>query len=345
MNPIRTPWDAPPEFGETIEIADGVLWLRMPLPMALDHVNIYLLDDGDGWTVIDTGVASKKSREIWESVFAGPLKGKPVHRVVMTHHHPDHIGLNAWFMDRFDAEHLATRVAWLTGRVLALDVQEKYSDSQICFYQRAGMRADLLDARRSDRPFNFADIVMPYPQGFTRLQQDDVITMGGRRWQVHIGHGHAPEHATFWSMDDHLVLSGDQILQRISPNIGVYPTEPDADPLGEWIETCQRLAPLATEDHLVLGGHKLPFTGLPKRMQQLEDNHHSALSRLRRALAQPHAAGEVFKPIFKREISGGEYSLALVEALAHCNHLWKLCEASRYLDDDGIYKFVMRDVG
>ena len=266
MSGVKTPWTTPPGEGEVIEVAEGVLWIRMPLPMVLDHVNVFALDDGDGWTIVDTGMKSKRSIAIWQGLMAGPLAGKPIRRVIGTHHHPDHIGLAGWFQTEHGAELWMSRTAWLFARMLTLDVQTKPVPETLGFWRSAGMDAEILAKRATERPFNFADMVAPLPVGFRRIQQDDVIRAGGRDWDVHFGNGHAPAHVTLWSRDDHLVISGDQILSTISPNIGVYATEPEADPLGEWLEACVRLRPLAREDHLALGGHKLPFTGLPFRM-------------------------------------------------------------------------------
>ncbi|WP_299888939.1 MBL fold metallo-hydrolase [uncultured Ruegeria sp.] len=336
---IRYPWSEPPASGEAIEIAEGVLWMRLPLPMALDHVNVYALDDGDGWTVIDTGVSSKKTRGIWETLLAGPLAGKPVNRAVVTHHHPDHVGNAGWFQSEHGAELVASRTAWLFARMLTLDVQENWPSETLEFYRSAGMTPEILAKRMADRPFNFADTVYPMPLGFTRIKQGDVIRMGGRDWDVHMGNGHAPEHATFWSRDDSLVLTGDQVLSSISPNLGVYATEPMANPVADWLEACERLQPLAHPDHLVLGGHKLPFTGLPTRMRQLIDNHHGALTRLLDDLETPKAASECFAPLFKRTIREEEYGLALVEAVAHVNHLHHIGAVTRTRRADGAWVY------
>ncbi|KAE9632635.1 MBL fold metallo-hydrolase [Parasedimentitalea maritima] len=336
---MRHPWEMPPAPGEAIEVAEGVWWMRLPLPMKLDHVNVYALDDGDGWTVIDTGFSSKKTRAIWEQLMAGPLKGKPVKRVVVTHHHPDHIGNAGWFQSEHGAELVTTRTAWLFARMLTLDVQEEWPQETLDYYRSAGMDPEIYDKRAADRPFNFADVVYPMPLGFTRIKQGDVFRMGGRDWDVHMGNGHAPEHATFWSRDDNLVITGDQILSSISPNIGVYATEPMADPLADWLEACERLAPLARADHIALGGHKLPFSRLPLRMRQLIDNHHGALDRLLDHLDQPKTAAECFAPLFKRSIGEGEYGLALVEAVAHVNHLYCIGKLDRSRREDGAWLY------
>ena len=334
---IRYPWESPPEEGAAIEVAPGVLWMRLPLPMALDHVNVYALDEGDSWTVIDTGFSSRRGRAIWQKLLDGPLGGKPVSRVIVTHHHPDHVGLAGWFQSEHQAELWTSRTAWLFSRMLQLDEQAVPAQETLRFYKSAGMDEEIFNQRKAERPFNFADVVYPMPLGFKRIKQDDVIRVGGRDWDVHIGNGHAPEHITLWSRDDNLVISGDQILPSISSNIGVYATEPEADPVADWLEACERLSAFATEDQLVLGGHKLPFTGLPTRMRQLIDNHHGALDRLVGHLDTPKTAGECFPPLFKRSIGGGEYGLALVEAIAHLNHLYHLGTVSRTRRDDGAW--------
>ncbi|MEM8537015.1 MAG: MBL fold metallo-hydrolase [Pseudomonadota bacterium] len=336
---IRYPWDTPPGEGDAVLVADGVFWMRLPLPMGLDHVNVYALDDGDCWTIIDTGLASKRGRAIWDRLLSGPLAGKPVGRVIVTHHHPDHVGLAGWFIG-CGAVLAMPRTGWLMARMLTLDEQAVPDPRALEFYQRAGMDAAEFERRKTERPFNFADCVAPLPLGYTRLIDRRTIEIGGRMWDIRMGHGHAPEHATFWSRDDNLVIGGDQLLPSISPNLGVYPTEPDADPVGDWLTSCAAFQTIAEERHLVLPGHKLPFTGLPKRLHQKIENHHGALERLLAHLKEPHSAGESFLPLFKRQIGpGGEYGLALVEAVAHMNHLHQTGRITRSLRDDGAWVY------
>jgi len=328
------PFAEAPDLGTVTEVASGIFWARLPLPMALDHVNVYALDDGDGWTVVDTGVIWQKNRVAWSDLLAGPLAGKPVARVLVTHHHPDHVGNAGWFQER-GAELLMTRTAWLFARMLTLDVQDRPVAESLDFYRAAGMPDGMLARRASERPFNFADAVHPMPLGFTRLQEGDVLRAAGRDWTVRIGHGHAPDHATLWSED--VVLGGDQLLATISPNLGVYATEPLADPVGDWLDASTRLASFATDAQLVLPGHKLPYRGLPFRMTQLIENHHGALDRLRAHLCTPRTAVECFQPLFLRKIGDAEYGLALVEAVAHMNHLLHLGEVTREKRPDGAW--------
>jgi glyoxylase-like metal-dependent hydrolase (beta-lactamase superfamily II) len=331
---ISFPFDAPPTEGQAIEVAPGILWLRLPLPMALDHVNVYALDDGDGWTIIDTGMNSRRTIALWEALLAGPLAAKPVSRVIVTHHHPDHVGNAGWFQAR-GASLLMTRTAWLFARMLTLDEQPTPTAESMEFYRRAGLSAEMLEQRATERPFNFKDVVAPMPLGFDRLCDGATIRMGGRDWVIRFGTGHAPDHATFWSGD--LVIGGDQLLPGISANIGVYPTEPMADPLADWIESCTRFQPLAADSQLVLPGHKLPYRGLPLRLSQMIENHHSALDRLRDHLHQPKRATDCFAPLFKREIGPAEFGLALVEAVAHLNHLLHAGRVSRHLSPEGAW--------
>lgn len=339
---IRYPFEAPPAPGEAVEVAEGILWLRLPLPMALDHVNVHALRDGDGWTLIDTGLDTRMSRAVWDKVLSGPLGGVPVTRVIATHHHLDHVGLAGWFVER-GAELVTTRTAFLYARMLVLDDQATHHPDTLAHYRSGGMAPEVFDGIAGERPFNFSDAVAPLPLGFTRIRQGDVLSFGGRTWDVRRGDGHAPDHATFWCRDEPLILGGDQLLPSISPNIGVYATEPGADPLGEWLDTCERFAPHATAEQLVLPGHKRPYTGLPDRLRQMIGNHAGALDRLRDHLCVPRTAADCFPVLYMREIDRGTYVLALNEALAHLNHLLSRGEVVRERRSDGAWLWTRKE--
>jgi len=340
MRDTNRPWDAPPGPGGAVEVAEGVLWAALPLPSAmrgLGWINLYALDDGDGWTLIDTGLDWAEGRAAIEALIAGPLGGGPVRRVLLTHHHPDHAGLAGWFAAR-GAEIWASRVAWLTARMLVLDEQDAPSAEQVLFRRRAGLRGAALERYATARPFNFADCVAPIPLGFRAIEDETTLIAGGRAWTVRLGEGHAPGHVTLWSGDG-LMIAGDQVLPGISPNIGVYPTEPEADPLSGWLATCRRFSALGL-DPLVLPGHRLPFRGLRARLAQLIDNHIAALDRIEAALAPaPAAAVDLFETLYRRPIGEGEFGLALVEAVAHLNHLHATGRVGRVLDGDGAWRY------
>lgn len=341
--PVHHPWIAAPLPGAVREVAPGVFWLRLPLPMALDHVNAYVLDEGDGWTVIDPGMDTAATREIWQGLLTGPLAGKPVTRVVVTHYHPDHIGLAGWFQAQ-GAALWTTRTSWLFARMLVLDEQPLPAPQTLDFWRAAGMDAGLLARRAQERPFNFCDIVHPLPLGYRRIVEGETLHMGGRDWLVRCGDGHAPEHATFWSLSDDLVIGGDQLLPSISANLGVYATEPDADPVGDWLASCARLAAFAEERHLVLPGHKLPYTGLPRRLEQMIEGHVKGLARLEALLQTPHVACGCFSALFRRPIGEAEYGLALVETVAHLNHLLQTGRAARNRRADGAWLWQLADM-
>lgn len=333
---LRYPFE-PPAGGAAVALAEGVLWMRLPVPMRPDHVNVYALDDGDGWTIVDSGLDSASCRDAWAALLAGPLRGKPVRRLIVTHHHPDHIGLAGWFQSELGAELWTTRTAWLFARMLRLDVQDRPTSQTLAFWRGAGMDPELLAARAASRPMNYADMVAPMPLGFRRIAQGDEIAAGGRRWRVEIGHGHAPEQATLWGIDHPLVIAGDQILPRITPNLGVYATEADADPVGEWIASCDRLAGLARPEHLTLPGHQAAFLGLPARLEALRCDAEAAQARLWAALAEPRSATACFDALYGRRIGAGEYGLALAEAVGHLNHMRATGRATREPSANGAW--------
>ena len=338
---IEMPWGNAPEAGGFIEISQGFYWIRMPLHIKPNHVNVYAIDDGFGWTVIDTGLGTKKTKKIWYEMLNGPLAGKNITRVILTHHHPDHVGLAGWFKTEFGSEIWATRTAWLMARMLCFDRQKAPLPETVSFWRSAGIDPHILSDCVRGNPFNFSDVVEHIPLGYKRIQQGDVIEIGNDKWMVHIGNGHAPEHATLWNEKGQFVIAGDQVISSISPNLGVYATEPDADPVGEWIQSCERFLSFGKSTHLVLSGHKLPFTGLPFRLNQLVENHQSCLSRLRAFLTIPRSACDCFQPLFKKKIGKDEYILALGEAVAHLNHLYKIGSVVRVIDCQGVYRYTV----
>ena len=319
-----------------LQVADGIFWIRLPLPMALDHVNAFALDEEGGFVLVDTGLDTRRTRSIWKKIHTGPMGNAPIRRVILTHYHPDHVGLAGWFATEFGAEIWATRTTWLLARMLVLDEQEVPTTESLNFYRSAGMDEAGLLKRAKSRPFNFSDVVAPIPLGYKRIKDQESIRIGKFDWRIATGDGHAPDHATFWCLDAPFVLGGDQFLAGISPNIGVYATEPDANPLDEWLTSCED-SRISRSDQAVLPGHRIPYSGLPARIDQLIGNHHGALERLRSYLKRPSTAVDCFPTLFKRSVGEGEFGLALAESVAHLNYLFALGEVERFRREDGAW--------
>ena len=340
---INFPYAKAPLLGTIEEVSEGIYWAQMRLPMLIDHVNVYILEGTDDLTIIDTGLNVPNCRSAWSEIFKNYFSAKPVRKVVITHHHPDHIGLLGWFCDHFDVEVFTSRTSWLLARMLYFDRQDQPSEQAKNFWIKAGMDKKIFHERCSTRPFNFSDGVSAFPVGFTALNQGDEIVFAEKRWRVELGNGHAPDHVTLWGVDQAIVIAGDQILPGISSNLGVYPTEPLLDTVGAWLSSCRRFLTLAKRNHLVLPGHKLPFFGLSGRLNQLIENHVAALNRIEEKLAkESFTTVELFQSIFKREIKDDEYGLALAEAVGHINYFRKRNLVKSSTREDGALLFKLK---
>ena len=327
--------DPPPE-GEAREIAPGVYWVRMPLPFALQWINLWLLKDGDGWTIVDTGIGLEQSREHWRSIFDATLNGGRVKRVICTHMHPDHTGLAGWICRKFDADLCMSRLEYVTARMLIADTGREAPEEGVRFYRAAGWDEDALDSYKV-RFGGFGKAFSKMPDGFVRLSDGDEIEIDGRTWRIITGNGHSPEHVCLWQEELKLFISGDQVLPRISSNVSVFPTEPLADPLNDWISSCRKLREAIPSDVLVLPAHNEPFIGLHARLDNLIDGHERTLARIEHRLRQgPRRAVDLFGAMFARKIGGDLLGMATGEALAHLNCLIERGRAKRVRNAEGV---------
>ena len=305
------------------------------MPMSLDHINIWLLEDDDGWTVVDTCLGISSAKKIWESIFSGFMAGKPVVRVICTHLHPDHVGLAGWITQRFNCELWMSREEFMMCRNMASDTGREAPEVALRFYRAAGYNDEQLDNYRK-KFGNFGRAISPMPDSFRRLVDGETFQVHGRYWQVIVGSGHSPEHVCLYCPALKLLISGDQVLPRITSNVSVFPTEPLGDPLKEWIRSSARIREILPDDVLVLPAHEAPFRGLHVRLTQLIEAHERDLDKLFDFLEEPRRAVDCFPALFKREIDSASQGLATGETLAHLNCLLGRRRAQKNRDSSGV---------
>ncbi|MBC8339438.1 MAG: MBL fold metallo-hydrolase [Rhodospirillales bacterium] len=333
---------AAPAPGETIEVAAGVHWLCMPLPFKLDHINLWLLEDrdedGDGWTIVDTGINRDEVRKAWETVFAALVSdAKPVKRVIVTHFHPDHFGLAGWLTRKFGVALWMPREEWTQGRMLSLETGETSRGAFSRFYKAAGFDEDMMDAARA-RSGRYAKSVSVAPGSFRRISDGTEISIGGRVWRTIVGTGHSPEHACLYCADLDVLISGDQVLPKISPNVSVWPQEPEADPLALFLGSLDKLRGLGP-DTLVLPSHNFPFRGLDARIDDLQLHHDERLEETLEFCSEPLNGVQVLRQLFQRELDTHQLFFAIGETLAHLHHLIGQGKIRRRKNADGVHLF------
>jgi glyoxylase-like metal-dependent hydrolase (beta-lactamase superfamily II) len=332
---LTYPIDDAPTPDRAVEIAPGVKWLRMPLDGSLGFINVWALEDEGGWTIVDTGMATAPTLEAWRKALRGPLAGRPVARVLVTHMHPDHIGMAGWLTRKFDCRLWITRLEFLTCRSLAADTGREAPVDGIRFYRAAGWTEEQIETYRGRFGF-FGKMLHALPDSYHRLRDGDAVRIGARDWRVVVGNGHSPEHACLWQPELKLLISGDQILPKISSNVSVFPTEPDGDPLDDWLTSLARIKTVVPDDVLVLPAHNEPFRGLHARIDDLIHGHQARLTRMRRLIAEPKRVVDAFGVLFRRTMDDAVLGMATGECLAHLNYLVARGEAVRRRDEAGV---------
>ena len=340
QNPLCEVVDEPPLPGRTVEIAPGILWLRMPLPFALNHVNLWLFAEDDGYTLVDCGYGDATTRAHWREHFATTLDQRPIRRIIATHCHPDHLGNAAWL-----AAHFGCPIAMTQGEFLAahamIGQQAGFGQTELrALFARHGMAAEHL-ASLAARGNHYHRGVPEAPHAFIRLIDGDTLPMGRWSWRVIGGYGHSPEHAALATSEGRLLVAGDMLLPRISTNVAVWPGEPDGDPVARFLDSLTRFEALP-DDTLVLPSHGAPFRGIAARVARLRAHHEERLAELHAALVAtgtPQSAEQVIPVLFRRNLDLQQRYFAMGEAIAHLNHLWRTGRAVRDVATDGAIRY------
>ncbi|WP_374543195.1 MBL fold metallo-hydrolase [Sphingorhabdus sp.] len=334
-----TPPALPPTPGTSVEIVPGVRWIRMPLPIALDHINLWAIEDGDGWTLVDTGINCPDSMAIWDRIATHDLAGRPVKRLIVTHMHADHAGLAGWLANRFACPLWMADAEYADAQVMVSGNRDRRQVRD--FYHRAGWQATEIE-RYFRRRAVLGSYYCPLPQRYNRMADGDHFLINGRHWRVIAGGGHSAEHACLHCPDLDIFISGDVVLPKISSNVSVEPEAPEADPLGQWFATLDRIRADVPDSVMVLPSHGRCFRGLHDRIATLEHDQREVLARLATALDAPTRPDALFDILFSRPISRTDISLmtlATGETLALLNHLAARGLVARRDGADGVSRF------
>ncbi len=336
----RFPFPEPPSPGTLIDVAPGVKWFRLPLPYRLDHVNIYLIEDDDGYCILDGGIYDEASVAQWEALLAGPLSGAHFTKLIVTHHHPDHIGMAGWLCERLNIPLLTSQTAYLACANLVLDPGSRQDRQFHDFYLRNGMSEESAELMGT-QGHEYLRKVSPLPSTFLRLLAGDTLTIGSRRFKVLSGDGHSPEQIMLYCDADHLFFSADQVIAKISPNVGVWANEPDGDPLGHFVRSLRFIRDVLPDDSLTLPGHQLPFYGLHDRCNELVEHHDHRCEAISSATqGKPLSVRELVPVIFTRELDIHQLGFAFVETLAHVNRMLRRQELRKEIGGDGIVRYI-----
>jgi glyoxylase-like metal-dependent hydrolase (beta-lactamase superfamily II) len=328
----------PPATGTIREVTPGVHWVRMPLPFALDHVNLWLVEDGDGWTLVDTGLGNEATRETWRAILAGPAGGRPIRRLIATHFHPDHMGLAGWFAAESGAPLWTPRTEFLMAHMVWSTPDEVAGPLQAAFFRRHGL-PDEPTAALHARGNPYRRRAGAPPPTYRRIEDGDAIAIGGRTWHVLVGRGHAPEQACLHCPELGLLIAADQVLPHITPNVSVLWSEPEANPLGDFLASTVRFRDVPPGT-LVLPSHGKPFTGLHARLSEVERHHAHRLDQVTEACsASPRSAYDMLEVLFRRKMDEHHLPFAMGEAIAHITHLVTEGTLAAVEGADGVLRF------
>ena len=336
MSSVAYPFQDLPAPGTTLEVAPGVRWLRMPLPFQLDHINLWLLRDDDGWTIVDTGIGNEITRGYWEKIFAG-IENLKINRVVLTHYHPDHAGNAAWLCERFGVELWMTQGEYLTAHAVRVATAGYTTSAVLEVFRKNGLGEDRRGAMTGGGN-RYAKLVPEFPHSYRRVLEGERLRIDGRDWRAIVGFGHAPEHMSLYCADLNVLIAGDMLLSTISTNVSVWSVDPEGDPLRLFLDSIAAYRKLPA-DVLVLPSHGKPFRGAHDRVGQLEQHHKDRFAELLQSLDEPKSAAELLGVLFRRPLDAHQTFFAMGEAIAHLHYLYYAGRATRAVGRDGVMRY------
>lgn len=330
---LHYPFQQPPGQGEVVDITPDVKWLRSPLPLSLNHINCYLLRDnspqGSGWCVLDTGMNGDEARQQWLDVIEGQLNGEPITRVIVTHHHPDHVGLAGWLCDHHRVSLYMTEAEYFYTRTLNSDTQQEHYWEAAQYFDRTGISKDDRNALLVNKHYNH--LVSSVPTCFRRVKDGDTLTIGAHQWEAITTRGHSPEHLSLYCRELDILISGDQVLPEITSNVSVTPTQSTDNPLQDWIAAHTKIEQRVPDSVLILPAHQLPFKGLHQRLRAVVAHHEERLDAILALLTEPKSAQQITRELFDKSLESFQNFLAVGEVVAHLHYLLEQGRAKREL--------------
>ena len=331
---LRYPFQQPPGKGEAVTITSDLKWLRSPLPLSLNHINCYLLrDEGPqgepGWCILDTGMNGEAAKQQWLDVIESQLDGEPITRVIVTHHHPDHVGLAGWLCDNYQVPLYATETEYFyTSAFNAEQRAQPYWEVKR-YFDQTGISETDRQALLANQDYNH--LVSGVPGAFHRIKDGDHIQIGRHSWEAITTRGHAPEHLCLYCREQDILISGDQVLPEITSNVSVTPTQPQANPLQDWMQAHAIMAARVPDSVLILPAHQLPFYGLHERLNAVVDHHNERLDALLALMQHPKTAQQLTRELFDKSLDSFQNFLAVGEVVAHLYYLMEQGRAKREL--------------